>query len=477
VRRAFSLLCVLACASDAWGAEGTEIASAFDEGHPFPEVYIGVDYFFESKRAAIKREYAGLDPSMTDGPVPIVKDLVFKQTRHVITPHLQIGLFHDLQLSLTMPIIVSDNREFELDQRADPCIFPGDPQMREPTCIDNRNSSTLRDNLLPGFNGAGPLGYDANDPMSNFASDSTTVFRGVGRAGIDQLHVGLAWAPMVQKKDDTKPTWVIGAEGRFSIGKIMKFNRFSPDSEDGVSRGVHEVKVWTSLSRQTTWSEPFVTFWWMSPFDVRGRTPAGTDGDVGFGQETFYPQQSAGATFGFEAIPWEQKERKQKISVELRGRVEAHFEGRNYSEMWEIFSYAGDSVNNPSGPLVLDENPITMGVQPLSHPGTTDVENYMTFAGRLGVRGWVGKNAKFSASFEVTHDQQHRISWTDAGDEFPGCDGTNGPDCEDPNDDVITPGTGEVNPLHKQVMDVVGRRYIVDENTTYTFLISGTIMF
>jgi hypothetical protein len=34
-----------------------------------------------------------------------------------------------------------------------------------------------------------------------------------------------------------------------------------------------------------------------------------------------------------------------------------------------------------------------------------------------------------------------------------------------------------VNPLHKQLIDVAGRRYIVDETTTYSLLASGQILF
>ena len=46
-----------------------------------------------------------------------------------------------------------------------------------------------------------------------------------------------------------------------------------------------------------------------------------------------------------------------------------------------------------------------------------------------------------------------------------------------PIDDMVTPGTNEVNPLHKQIIDVVGRRYLIDESTTITVLFSGTLLF
>jgi hypothetical protein len=34
-----------------------------------------------------------------------------------------------------------------------------------------------------------------------------------------------------------------------------------------------------------------------------------------------------------------------------------------------------------------------------------------------------------------------------------------------------------VNPLHAPTIDITGRNYIADDNTIYTFLVSGTVMF
>lgn len=464
----------LAAGGVAYAAEGTELASALEPGDPF-DLFFTVDYNYDVTSAAIKREYAGLPGTSPDGAMPIVKDLVFERNRHIITPRVQLGIFQGLQLSAAMPIVLSDGRSYSFDQRADPCIFGSDPQARQPTCIDRDNSSTIRDAILP------RAGYDASDPLTGFSDTSKEIFRGVTRSGTDQLHLGLAWAALDQAHDDTKPTWVLGGEARLSIGDIMRFNRFSPDSDAGVSRGLHEVRAYTSLSKRTTWAEPFVTFWWQTPYAIRSEDPDEPQGslfwDVGFGQNNRLPQQQAGTTFGFEAIPWENPVEDQRLAVEVRGRLEAHFEGRGYSEMWELFAYAGDAQDNATGPLVLDRDPLVAGRQVLSHPGVTDIENYMTFAGRLGLRGRLGKYARFAASFELAHDQQHRISWTDAGTEFPACSATVTVNCESMNDEVISPGTREVNPLHSQTIDAVGRRYLVDESTTYTFFLTGAVLF
>lgn len=465
--------------STASANEWTDIATAFEEGNPF-DVRVGIDYTFEARRAAIKREQTGTQPSGTPADtIPIAKDLLFSQNRHVLTPHLEIGLFHDLQLSLALPITVSLSRQYEFDQSAEPCVFPG---KGEPTCIDRTNSSTVGlDKLLPDGS-AGQLGYDADDPTTNFGLDSKTVFRSIGRSGIDQLVLGLSWAPMNQAKDDTKPTWILSAQFNLSIGKLMKFDRTNPGSETGVSTGVHEFHAQTSVSKRVSWAEPFVVLWWQTPIAVRGDKPGDANGslfwDAGFGQRSTMPQQQAGTTFGFDATLYEKPEENQKITLELLGKINAHFNGQGYSEMWEIFAYAGDAKNNPSGPLVIDPNPTSVGDPAISHPGVTTIENYLTFAGRLGVNAQIGSHARFSLAFELGRDQTHAISFTDAGVDFPACGAAHGPpDCETTDDLVVTPGTREVNPLHKQVIDVAGRRYLVDSTTTYSFLATGELLF
>jgi hypothetical protein len=460
-------------------AEGTELASAMDEDDPF-DIFITVDYAFEAKRAAIKREFAGLPGSSVDGPMPIVKDLLYYEDRHTITPRVQIGLFHDLELNLALPIVVSDSRHYDFDQREPNCDFSGE----DANCIDETNSSTFRDGIL-GTGTNGNIGYDANDPGTNFAPGSTRVFNGVNRAGLDQIHLGVAWAPLNQERDDTKPTWAVAGELRLAIGAPMKFDRLNPGAEDSVGRGFNEVRLSTSLSKRTPWAEPFVTFFWQAPLPTDGSSPPTTPKgsadtqfwNVGFGQDSVLPQQSAGTTFGFNGIPWQNPRQKQFLMIEVRGNVAAHFEGRGYSEMWEIFAYGGDVANDASAPLRVDRDPTSPDDAAISHPGVTTIENYLTFGGRLGVRGQMGDRAKFNASFELDYDQAHRVSWTDAGQELPQCSGASQAGCEVGNDNVVTPGTKEVNPLFTRVIDLPGRRYVVDESVTYVLMLSGTLMF
>lgn len=420
----------------------TEVASAFDEGDRF-DLTFALDYQFAIRRAEIKREFSGLTepPVAPTDPLPVVKDLLFSGNRHVLIPRLELGVFTDLSLSAALPVVIADSRELEFDGRTSPRI-------------DRNNSTTIVDGLLPAN------GFDADDVNNGFA-DGSTIFRGPNRSGLDQIHLGLAWAPMNQSRDDTKPTWKIGAEVRLAIGSPMKLDRSDPSRENSVGRGVHEIRIWTSMAKRVGWAEPFVEIWWMAPVDTAEDSAFA---DLGFGQNRANAQQRAGTKFGFQAIAWDNPEDNQRISIDFSARLEAHFEGRAYTSMWEVFQFAGDA-SATSTPLVLDGDPVTTGAQPLSHPGVTNVENYLRFGGRIGLDTMLGETIRFGGAFELLAAQDHLITYADAGTD------------SDDAGEIVNTGTAEVNPAHVPLIDLVGNRYRVEEAIDYIFLVDARVLF
>jgi hypothetical protein len=229
----------------------SEVASAFDVDDRF-DLHVSLEYGLELHRAGIRREQSGLAGTQPTDPVPVVKDLYFEGSRHLIMPRLELGLFTDLSLTAALPVVISDGRTLLLDQRASPCVFPGGGQAA--TCIDRTNSSTIADAILPAN------GFDADNPGGPGFTDGATLFRGPTRAGLDQAHLGLVWAPMNQDRDDTKPTWKIGVEGRVAIGAPMRLDPQNPGSQTSVGRGLHELHAFTSFARRLRWAlaaEPF----------------------------------------------------------------------------------------------------------------------------------------------------------------------------------------------------------------------------
>ncbi len=439
--RTVSVLSVLAIGANAFAGPFSIVPGGQDPESPDAEyanksvdLWADIDYSYELDSAVLRREHYG-DPDVdaTDG-IPARRDLEFKQFRHVLTPRLQVGIFRDTFITAALPIVIQ--------------------QVRELRFVDaNRLSSpTVADGLLP------MEGFDARDPGTPTAGD--LAFRGPNRHGIDQVHLGLGTALMNQQKDDTKPTWKIGAEIRLAIGSIMKFDPMAPSANKGVSRGVQEVKVWTSFARKLGWAEPWVELWWLVPIAEKSDA---LYTDPGFGATNTQPSQQAGVSSGIELYALDNRADQTRISIDLGSKVTSHFEGREYTEMWEVFALAGDSRR--MGPLILDSDPTNGSADPLSHPGISNIENYLELAGQFAVRAQIGPHVRFSVAANLIWKTDHAISFADAG-----------VDNEDDND-LVNPGTDEVNPLHSQAIDLVGNRYRTDEGFDVVVGVSGQVLF
>jgi hypothetical protein len=424
-----------------------EVTSAADPDDKF-DLHVTLDYEYTLRRSTIERERVGEGSAHVGDPIPLSKELTFSSSRHTITPRLELGIFHDLSLSIAMPIVVLETRELDLDQRDTPCTFSPDPNT---VCVDRDNSTTIRDGLLPAN------GFDARDPATSFPGDEAEIFRGVDRKGLDQVHLGITWAPMNQARDDTKPTWKLSAEVRLPIGKVATFDRADPGASTGVGRGVDELRLSTTVDKRIGWAEPYWEAWWMAPVAVKTESPYQ---NPGFGSKFTSEQQQAGTRFGFEAIAVDRGPDKQRVSLDLSANLIEHFQGRGYSEMWEVFAYAGDTESN--GPLVLDSDPTAPGVQALSHPGVSNIENYLEGGAQAALRVDLGPLVHIAALGEVTRETTHLISFADAGRDRPTCkSGQNeGTSCETSGNEVVDPGTVEVNPLHAALIDQIGHRFL-----------------
>lgn len=434
----------------------SEPEATFDEADSGFHLGLTVDYRLDIRRSAIRREMAGRPDTDPTDPVPVGDDLVFAGSRHTVIPRLELGLYRDVAVTVAMPYVLSDHRDLELDQRDTPCVFGAGG-----TCIDRGTSSTLADGLLP------PDGFDGENGGAGFAADDSMVFRGPIRRGLDQLHVGLHWAPMSQRRDRTKPTWTLGVEGRIAIGKVARIDRDDLDGSNGIGRGVHELRLWTTVTRRLGWAQPTFEAWWMAPFATTDDSPFSSPG---FGARNTGASQEGGVRFGLDAYAVDQGEDGARLSLGLGGRVVAHFEGRAHTEMWEVFSLAGESTG--TGPLILDADPVATGMQPLDHPGITNVENYLELGARVHGRIEVGRRFRITALVELGGETEHVLTATDAGIDLPTCDGGSA-DCESGDNDLVTPNTEEVNPLHAPRIDLVGHRYRADD--VFTFLVGAKV--
>lgn len=423
------------------------VPSAADPGNPI-DLQILLDYQYQLDSSSLMRERVGAVGTDPLGPIQKSKDLEFHQYRHVLTPRAELGVYHDTYLTLAMPIIIAQARELELASG-----------------VDRASSSTVDDGLLP------MDGFDARDPSA--PPPGSLLFRGHSRSGLDQIHLGIAGAPMSQRRDETKPTWKLGAEVRLAVGKIMRFDPMNPGGETGVSRGVHEGRVYTSIDRKFERFEGWFELSWQFPIAEKSGS---LFTDPGFGSTNASLSQQAGVSFGVEAYALDDKDNQNTISLDLGGRVLAHFEGREYTEMWEVFAYAGDT-RTAGNPLILDVDPIESGRQDLSHPGISNVENYLETAARVAVRAQLGPKVRFAAVVDLAWKTDHAISFADAGTDLPTCGDVSTTRCEDDVNDLVNPSTREVNPLHAPVIDLVGHRYFAEDAFSLAIGIEAQVLF
>jgi hypothetical protein len=450
-------------------AEVTQVATALEDDKPV-EAFLSVSYEFSARRAAIKREWelAGA----TNG-IGTYKDLRYKHDRHTIKVRGEIGFLWDLSFHVEAPIVVSDQRSLSFDQsQGSSCVFPQDIPAgsdEAPSCVNELNSATLRDGIVPGQFGVlnSAHGFDAQRGGQPFQGGDPAVFRGPRRYGLESLNLGLDWALLAQRKDDTKPTWVVSAEFRFALGVPMRFNRGAFDAagnytgSTSVNPGVHFVKLATTISKRWSLVEPYASFYWLYPMYVRDDSEFQ---NYGAGQKGWKPQQQAGTFFGFEIIPWEKRRAYQKISLDVRGIIDAHFQGRGYSEIWEMLA-TSPALAPQASPSGATGEPL---MKPSTYPGVTDIENYFSYGAQLGLAVRAGRYLKFRGFFGIQGAQKHFITFADAGKDL---------DNSGKIEQQGAEAAAEVNPIHRPLIDFVGRRYVVDETTLYNVMLQAEALF
>jgi hypothetical protein len=409
-------------------------------------LHVDVDFEYGADTALITRERAD-GPAGAQGALPIQSELTAHQSRALLTPKVELGVYRGIWVSFAAPIVLLQSSRLDLADG-----------------VAKANSSTFTDAILPAN------GFDARAPATPLAGN--TVFHGVDRSGVLELRGGVGIAPMSQAFDDTKPTWKIGAELHVPVGREMRFAAANPGAETGVSTGVYDLRLWTSVDRRYRYFESWFEAFWQGAV---GKTSGSLFQDPGFGAIGVDPGQIAGVGFGIEAYVVDNPASGNRVSIDLGMRLTGHFEGRGYSEMWETFALAGDT--GTGGPLVVDADPVQAGVQAQSYPGVSSIESYLDFAPRLAVRAQIGPHIRLAATAELIWRTQHVISFADAGVDLPTCAPGATAGCEVDNNDLINPATAEVNPLQVPLIDLVGHRYHAADSHGFVLGLSASTSF
>jgi hypothetical protein len=424
---------VLLGAASAQAAELTRVASSLEDKDPFG-MFMNFTYDRTQDRAKLVREW------YQAGTTEDISELRYTMIEQKLGIDLHIGLYKDIELHVGVPIVFGQDRSWG---------FAGG------TTADNtslyRNCSLANGSLCstPGF-GTGRL-FDMDNGQASY------------RGGLGDVTAGLAFAPFVQAKDDTKPTWVIRFDYTAPTSALLipqnpvsGANMTSPTNRGGMGDGVHRYKFSTAVSKKLGGVfEPYFGIHYTLPYKS-GKQYSNCDdlSNPAMGhpencnvmvngvqywsrdQQGVQPQHVGGFVFGSELTLFERADRFQRFAFDIRGYGTYHSEGRLYNEMSDLF-----------GKLMY----------------TSD---YAEAGGQAGIVAQAAEFILLRAYARFGYVTEHFLTYENIGQDH---DGNGVVD--------VTTHPDELNPSYDFRTDRVGRRFRMQEESVFEIMVTVNFNF
>jgi hypothetical protein len=439
-------------------AEITSVVDAFDKDDPF-DLNLTLGFQQTWKHSNIHRETALNQAGLSSGGYVASTENVASYTRSTskLNVGADIGIYHDFALIFRLPIILSDTQNL------------------------------------------GDLGGSSGSP-AQIAQETSGLFnvpfKSPNRSGIDWFSIGLDWAIFNQQRDPGKPTWVIGAEGRFSVGTpLHACNANAPagqvecptpgqptvNRDPGISRGMDTIAAHTVFSRRFGYVEPYSGIWFLADFPQTNSDYGATD--TALGSVVNHPPLVGWYSLGMEIIPWEHPEQFQRLVSDFRLTGTYHSAGREYSELFDALGSSRSSALTTANPGAYTAGPTpnsSVGdfnnVQKVYFTGITDQQAYTSVGASFSTTLQAGEYIKFQVGASLQYDQSHLITSADAcNPNVTGTPGTAG-NCFSQSGGTKT-YTGIPNPNQRPILDLPGQRFSSDDGTIVDLWVNGVVMF
>lgn len=472
-------------------AEITQVPDAFDDDDAF-DLHLSLGYESSWASSTIRRDTSVAEPGLGGGGFvqSNLNAAQYKQTVSRLVTRADVGIYKDVALVFRVPIILSDDRELngvagsEGQQTVALAGAPGEQLFRLP-------------------------------------------FKSPTRSGIEYLAVGIDAAPMNQARDATKPTWVIGVEGRFSVSEPMHAcnsnsnglnqaggqvqcaypsdinrngvsgespsdagpleGRFNGSRSPGVSRGTTAIEAHTYLSRRIKYIEPYGGFRGLVEFQNSSSDYGSTDLK---GVLANHPPLRGTLLFGMNVIPWEVREQYQRITLDFRFAGTYVSEGRDYSELFDALgSSDAPSVRRPSyatyqaNTAQCTQPPCPASVvnpqsEKVYFTGITDVQAHGSYRLSTEFTWQAGEYIKFHVGGGYTLIQSHYLTFDQAcNPDFASESAKAGPCRSQASPTSASTVSGTPNPNYRRVLNDPGQRFKVDDSHVIDAWINATVMF
>ncbi|HSN15863.1 MAG TPA: hypothetical protein VLT61_14620, partial [Anaeromyxobacteraceae bacterium] len=195
---------ILGLAGPARPAEIADVASSGEPNDPF-DIHISFRFERTQDRAQIGRERP------VDGTIVDYEELRYTRKRGALVPRVAVGIWRDLEVHFEIPYVIYDDRSYRYGQKNGASLAPGS------TIANNDIDAEGQPCLNPVT--SLPEGCPLFSPQAPIGPKGTTVYHG-GRAG--DLVAGIDWGIFNDRKDDTKPFWLVGFDVTFPTAAVYE---------------------------------------------------------------------------------------------------------------------------------------------------------------------------------------------------------------------------------------------------------------
>jgi hypothetical protein len=412
VKRFRALVAALAAALavPASAAELTRIASSFEDDDPFG-MFLDVAFERTQLKSKIVREHH------QNGTVEDVSELWFTEVDSRLNLDLHLGLWQDLEFRYRLPVVFAKDRRLGYARGTDEsnstitnqCV-EADGQLVNGNCPDN------------------PVGR--GEPIFGVPH---TAFRG----GLGNMSFGLAYAIFNQRKDPTKPTWVVSVDYEAPTAqKLDPTSLTAPNDRGAIGDRIHKYTFATSFSRRTGAADPYFRAHYTLPIRGPGYYSncehpdpnyMSVPGNCGIGPwpravTGIRPPHLAGVAVGSEFNAYDQPSTQQKFALDVRLLGNYVSQGRYYNELSDALAK-----------LLYTEDHLQLG-------------------GQFGLVAYAADFFRLTTSASLLYNTEHTLTAEQIGQDVDG-DGM-----------VSLARTEELNPNFDYRVDMVSRRLRASES-------------
>jgi len=402
----------------------TDVIDAFDVGDAF-DLSFTLAYARSVTRASIEREVSKAESADGTADSRLLEVAESKRTVNQLLLGLQVGLYRDLALLLDVPLVLSDEHVLSMP--------------------DNLNASQqgqVEDAL------AAPVPGDPSGPAQSLF-DLSSPQTSATRSGVPAINLGLAWGVTNQYRSPHLPTWVLVLQTRIGTGDVLDPCLEGGDCDPGISRGTLALRVESRWSYRVDWVEPFLGLAYQAEWATAAAELFEPGGDSVEGQLDTRPPTRLELTLGLSVVPWEDRLRFQRFSIDTTVRADYVSAGRDYTPLFDVLGTSANPYLTRPNYDQLGDDPTQRTEVPFT--GVTNTGAYGQFSLSAAIVMQAARYVRFGLGFGLNYTTPHLLT---------GADACNAEAAAMPGDPRIgSCSAGQLNPIHRPVLDLPGNRF------------------